>query len=83
MYYWTNFLDGHKGKDVYHPDTSGRRSGHTVCVVGYSAVGWVIRGSQGPAWGIGGYATLPYGVCGVFSDPPPDCYPTEAYLICL
>ena len=38
----------------YLPDTA--RGGHAVCLVGYTADGFIVRNSWGPGWGAGGFA---------------------------
>ena len=40
--------------EVYLPDTA--RGGHAICVVGYTADGFIVRNSWGPGWGDGGFA---------------------------
>jgi hypothetical protein len=35
--------------------------GWALIVVGYEQRGWIVRNSQGPEWGAGGYAIMPYG----------------------
>ena len=38
----------------YLPDTA--RGGHAICLVGYTADGFIVRNSWGPGWGDGGFA---------------------------
>jgi len=56
---------------------------HTVCVVGFTAAGWVIKNSYGPNRGVGhGFGTIPYGACGLIgATPPPGKVPREVFAI--
>ena len=42
--------------------------GHAVVLVGYDATGWIVRNSHGEAWGDKGYATMPYGYEGWWTE---------------
>jgi hypothetical protein len=74
MYIWDDFFDYTTARaPVYAPDMSmpGPRL-HTVCVVGYSDAGLVIKNSFGLGWGDGtGFATISAGTCGLLTNPPP------------
>jgi Papain family cysteine protease len=46
----------------------GILGGHAVVLVGYDATGWIVRNSHGEAWGDRGYATMPYGYEGWWTE---------------
>ncbi len=74
MYIWPDFFDYRGATPVYEPDTgSGDRAYHSVCVIGFDALGWIIKNSLGPGWGIEGFATIRYGTCGLNLPASADC----------
>lgn len=84
MYFWRDFTDAHRGRDIYRPDKRGPVYFHSVCIIGFSSVGWIIKNSFGSGWGVGGgFATLPYDTCGIFSPHPPNAYPAQTFSVFL
>jgi len=74
MYVWEDFFSfRNQPSSAYSPDLS--RAGpylHSVCVIGYSGSGWLVKNSFGPTWGDGtGCATIAYGACALLGAPPP------------
>jgi hypothetical protein len=85
LYIWDDFTNYRKtpAAPAYVPDmaTAGPNL-HSVCVVGFDAVGWIIKNSYGPLWGDGrGYATVAFGSCGLISAPPPGGFQRQAFAI--
>lgn len=87
MYVWDDFF-GYTTSDapMYIPTnaTAGPYL-HTVCVVGFSSAGWIVKNSLGSSWGDGkGFATIAKGTCGLLSaEPLMGGVTRQAYLLSL
>lgn len=74
MYIWGDFFDFKTSKaPMYTPDTNYQPMQiHSVCVVGYTPKGWIIKNSLGNDWGDGtGFGVIALGTCGLLTDSPP------------
>jgi hypothetical protein len=83
MWIWENFFDYRGQTPTYVPDLdSGSQQLHSVCIIGFDTIGWIIKNSFGSGWGIGGFATIAYGTCGLNAPPPPgETLPCQTYSI--
>lgn len=83
MWIWENFFDYRGQTPTYVPDLgSGSQQLHSVCIIGFDTVGWIIKNSFGHGWGIEGFAIIAYGTCGLNAPPPPgETLPCQTYSI--
>jgi hypothetical protein len=68
MILWHDFKF-YKG-GIYRPVAGPDAGVHTVELVGYQDVPgyWILKNSSGPGWGIGGFALVAYGACGIAEE---------------
>jgi hypothetical protein len=62
--FWSNY-----GGGVYRPAAGGKFSGHSVELVGYdiNQQFWIVKNSEGPGWGEGGFARIGFGECRILT----------------
>ena len=82
MWIWKNFFDYRGQTPTYVPDpNSGSQQLHSVCLIGFDNIGWIIKNSFGLEWGSKGFATIAYGTCGLCTGPLPGESACETYSI--
>lgn len=85
MYIWGDFFDYTTNRTpTYSPNMSlGQPVLHSVCVVGYTPDGWIIKNSFGSDWGDGtGFGMIKMGTCGLLTEsPPPGWAPRPAFVV--
>lgn len=85
MYIWNDFFYYTTNRSqTYSPDMSlGQPALHSVCVVGYTPEGWIVKNSLGSHWGDGtGFGVIKLGTCGLLTDsPPPGWAPRPAFAV--
>jgi hypothetical protein len=83
MWVWQDFFRYNGATPTYVPDPdSGNRQLHSICIIGFDTNGWIIKNSLGPGWGKGGFATIPYGACGLLGPAlAGQAFPCQAYSI--
>jgi C1A family cysteine protease len=83
FFVWPDFMSYRGQPSVYVPNLVGSWNLHSVCIIGFDAQGWIIKNSYGTNWGVGGFATIAYGTCGLFGGTPAGELPGQVFALTL